>query len=190
MNDFYTEKHTFLPLKNFEHDYAISRDGRILSLLTDQYIRPTVDSHGYLKVSLWKDGEHFTKRLHILVAQQFIPNPDNLPVVNHIDGNKLNPHVDNLEWCTQQENVQHAFRTGLTSKTSDKEVVRGDGRVYSSLTKAAKDNNITKSAISKVVNGQRKTAGGYTWAFREEVKNAEEVHEDNSRDNQESQGVS
>ena len=165
-HDFYTEKHTFLPLIGFEHDYAISRDGRILSLLTDQIVRPSVDSNGYLKVSLWKDGKRSTKRVHILVAQQFIPNPDNLPVVNHIDGNKQNPNADNLEWTTQQENVKHAFRTGLTSKTSDKEVVRGDGRVYRSLTEAAQDNNITKSAISKVINGHRKTAGGYSWALK------------------------
>lgn len=163
MNDFYTEKHAFTPLKDFEHDYAIAKDGRILSLLTDQYVRPSVDSNGYLKVTLWKDGHSCTRRVHKLVAEMFIPNPDNLPVINHIDGNKQNPHYTNLEWCTQQENVQHAHDTGLQTKTSNKSVVRGDGRVYPSLTEAAADNNITKSAISKVINGKRKTAGGWTW---------------------------
>ena len=166
MNDFYTEKHDFTPLKGFEHDYAISKDGRILSLLTDQYVKPSVDSNGYLKVTLWKDGHSYTARVHKLVAEMFIPNPDNLPVINHIDGNKQNPHHTNLEWCTQQENVQHAHRTGLQTKTSDVEVVRGDGRVYRSLTEAAKENGITKSAISKALAGTRKTAGGWTWERR------------------------
>ena len=124
---------------------------------------------------LYKDGEKKTERVHRLVAQQFLPNPDNLPVINHIDGNKQNPNLENLEWTTQQENVKHAFKTGLTLKTSDKEVVRGDGRVYKSLTEAANDTGITKSAISKVVNGQRKTAGGYTWSFREEVKKCQDA---------------
>ena len=162
-NDFYTEKHEFFPLTGYEHEYAIAKDGRILSKLTDQYVQPSVDSNGYLKVILYKDGVKKTERVHRLVAQQFIPNPDNLPVINHIDGNKQNPHYQNLEWCTQQENVQHAFDTGLTAKTSNKEVVRGDGRVYPSLTEAAKNNNISKSAISKVINGTRKSAGGWTW---------------------------
>jgi len=166
MNDFYTEKHNFVPLKDFEHDYAISKDGKILSLLTDQYVKTSVDSNGYLKVTLWKDGHSCTRRVHKLVAEMFIPNPDNLPVINHIDGNKQNPNYTNLEWCTQQENVQHAHQTGLQTKTSDIEVVRGDGRVYRSLTEAAQDNGVTKSAISKVINGIRKTAGGWTWERR------------------------
>ena len=179
MHDFYTEKTQFVPLIGFEHDYAIAKDGTILSLLTDQYVKTSVDSNGYLKVTLHKDGSMCTRRVHILVAQQFIPNPDNLPVVNHIDGNKQNPNVTNLEWCTQQDNVIHAHRTGLQTKTSDKVVVRGDGRVYKSLTEAAKDNNITKSAISKVINGNRKTAGGYTW---KEGGNNAELHKNHTTD--------
>ena len=163
MNDFYEEKHRFTPLKGYEHDYSIAKDGTILSLLTDQYVKTSVDSNGYLKVMLWKDGHSQTHRVHRLVAEQFIPNPNNLPVINHIDGNKQNPNVSNLEWCTQQENVQHAHDTGLQTKTSNKSVVRGDGRVYRSLTEAAKENGITKSAISKALAGKRKTAGGWTW---------------------------
>lgn len=168
MNDFYTEKHRFTPLKGYEHDYSIAKDGTILSLLTDQYVKTSVDSNGYLKVMLWKDGHSKTHRVHRLVAEQFIPNPNNLPVINHIDGNKQNPNVDNLEWCTYSENTLHAHKTNLQTKTSDKEVVRGDGRVYRSLTEAAADNNITKSAISKAISGKRKTAGGWTWKLNKE----------------------
>lgn len=164
MHDFYSEKHNFIPIKGYEHDYAIDCHGHILSLLTDQYVTPSVDTNGYLKVTLMKDGVRAVKRVHRLVAEHFLPNDDaGKTVINHIDGNKQNPDVTNLEWCTQQENVQHAHTTGLQTKTSDKSVVRGDGRVYRSLTEAAQDNNITKSAISKVINGKRQTAGGWTW---------------------------
>ncbi len=166
MNNFYTQEKEFRPIKGFEHEYAINDKGQILSLLTDQYVSTSVDSKGYLKVSLYKDGHYNVKRVHILVAETFIPNPDNKPVVNHIDGNKQNPIVSNLEWTTFSENTLHAHRTGLITKTSNKEVIRGDGRVYASLTEAARENQITKSAISKVINGARKTAGGYTWTLK------------------------
>lgn len=179
MHDFYTEKHEFEPLKGFEHEYSISKDGRILSLLTDQLVRQTLNTNGYLKVALHKDGKLYHKQVHILVAQQFIPNPENLPVVNHKDGNKQNPNVSNLEWCTYSENTIHAHKTGLQTKTSDKVVVRGDGSVYKSLTEAATKNGITKSAISKVIHGNRKTAGGWTW---KEVKDATEIHDNNPAD--------
>ena len=164
MHNFYTEKHEFTPIRGYEHEYAIDKHGNILSLLTDQYVTPSVDTNGYLKVTLMKDGVRAVKRVHRLVAEHFIPNDDaTKTVINHIDGNKQNPDVTNLEWCTQADNVQHAHTTGLQTKTSDKSVVRGDGRVYRSLTEAAQDNNITKSAISKVINGKRKTAGGWQW---------------------------
>ena len=167
MNNFYTQEKDFVPVHGYEHEYKIANDGRILSLLTDAYVRTSVDAHGYLIVKLYKDGTKTTKRVHVLVAEHFIPNPNNLPVVNHCDGNKQNPHYTNLEWCTYAENTQHAHDTGLQRVTSNKVVVRGDGVEYSSLTEAAKVNGITKSAISKVVQGHRKTAKGYTWQFKQ-----------------------
>lgn len=165
MSNFYTQELDFKPIKGFEHEYAINKNGRILSLLTDQIANTSVDTNGYLMVNLYKDGKRYAKRVHILVAQAFIPNPDNLPVVNHIDGNKTNPNVTNLEWCTYSENTQHAHRTGLQDKTSNKEVVREDGKRYASLTEAAKDTGISKSAISKVLHGVRVSAGGYRWKY-------------------------
>ena len=163
MSNFYTQECEFKPIPGFEHEYAKNKNGRVLSLLTDQINNTSVDTNGYLMTNLYKDGKRYAKRVHILVAQTFIPNPDNLPVVNHIDGDKTNPKVNNLEWCSYSENTQHAHRTGLQTKTSNKEVIRGDGKVYPTLTAAALDNNISKSAISKVINGERKTAGGWTW---------------------------
>lgn len=71
------------------------------------------DAKGYLRVSLSKNGVTKTHKVHRLVATAFIPNIDNLPQVNHKDGNKANNCVDNLEWCSQSENMAHACKTGL-----------------------------------------------------------------------------
>ena len=97
------------------------------------------------------------------MATQFVPNPNNLPVVDHIDGNKQNPHYTNLEWVTQQESTIRAYKTGLHTKTNNKVVVRGDGERFGSLTEAAEASNTTKAAISKCLAGKQKQAGGYTW---------------------------
>ena len=161
MRDYKTAKH--MPIKGYESDYDIYDNGQILSKLTDMWLKQSVDTKGYLKVVLNKDGEYKTYRVHVLVAQHFIPNPMNLPVVNHIDGNKTNPDYTNLEWVTYSENTKHAHDTHLITKTSNKVVVRGDGVEYKSLTEAATANGVTKSAISKVLHGVRKSAGGHTW---------------------------
>lgn len=83
------------------------KSGRILSL--------SPNSDGYLAIKVPK-----TRRVHRLVAIAFIPNPDNKPEVNHIDGNKQNNHVDNLEWVTRVEQIRHAYSTGLKSNVGVK----------------------------------------------------------------------
>ena len=153
-------------IKGFEN-YTVNDCGdnerTIYNEIRCKYKKPQQYKNGYFFVSLFQNGKNKIFLLHRLVAEAFIPNPDNLPVVNHIDGDKTNPKVNNLEWCSYSENTQHAHRTGLQTKTSNKEVIRGDGKVYPTLTEAALDNNISKSAISKVIKGERKTAGGWTW---------------------------
>ena len=95
-------------------DYSITEDGRIFSNRYNRYLKSRVNRYGYLHINLRKDKKGYDKTIHRLVAKAFIPNPENKPEVNHIDGNKLNNHVSNLEWCTRSENTKHAFDTGLT----------------------------------------------------------------------------
>lgn len=75
-----------------------------------------MNENGYLYVSLWKDNKAVKRTVHRLVALAYVPNPENKPFVNHIDANRANPHADNLEWVTQAENIQHAYKIGNMSQ--------------------------------------------------------------------------
>lgn len=96
--------------------YFISNLGRVKSLKNgnETILSSWVNEDGYLCVNLWKDGKRKYFRVHRLVATAFIDNQHNLPEVNHKDGNKANNFVENLEWVTRSQNVQHAFDTGLS----------------------------------------------------------------------------
>lgn len=104
------------PIRETDGKYEVSNYGHVRTngkrrgLLT-----LTKQPKGYLYAMIQlSNGKQKNCRVHRLVANYFLPNPDNLPCINHIDGNKENNHVSNLEWCTYQDNMQHAVRTGLT----------------------------------------------------------------------------
>lgn len=92
-----------------ETRYSISDDGKVRNDETGKELKGTFKSCEYHKVSLTIEGKIKCYMVHRLVAEVFIPNPDNLPVVHHIDGNKLNNHVSNLQWVTEKENAKHKF---------------------------------------------------------------------------------
>lgn len=118
----------FEDLTGYEESYQISDQGRIFTkrrldgnrIIYGKELRPSITKDGYLKISLYKDSIEKRFYLHRLVAQQFIPNPDNLPQVNHIDGNKFNNKVTNLEWCTKEENQSHAVLHSLMQRGSNR----------------------------------------------------------------------
>ena len=94
------------------NNYMVSDNGQVKGVDSD-YNKAVRDCKGYLTVDLYKNGKRSTRRVHILVAEAFIPNPECKPEVNHRDGNKHNNRVDNLEWVTHKENCEHAWGTGL-----------------------------------------------------------------------------
>lgn len=111
-------------IKNYEGYYQISDAGNVKSVervyktkkgqrTVPEKIRALINVHGYLYCELWKENKHQRYAVHRLVADAFIPNVKNLPMVNHLDGNKTNNNVYNLEWCTCSENNLHAYKTGL-----------------------------------------------------------------------------
>ena len=94
------EQEQWKPIQEFNGEYEVSNLGRVRSM--KRY-------YGMM------NNKAYCRKVHRLVIEAFTPNPDRLPCINHIDGNKLNNHVSNLEWCTYQANMQHAVRTGLTN---------------------------------------------------------------------------
>lgn len=100
----------------YDGKYQVSNFGRVKSFQRgERILKPGLDYKGYPYVALWHGGKGKHTFVHRLVAEAFIPNPDNKPQVNHVDGDKANNHTDNLEWCTQSENTRHAYVTGLIS---------------------------------------------------------------------------
>lgn len=95
------------------HDYEVCLDGRIWSWKTNKFLKPSSNGRGYQHIVLRVNGESRDYYLHRLVATAYVPNPDNLPEVNHKDGNKENNCFDNLEWVTSSENKKHAVRAGI-----------------------------------------------------------------------------
>jgi hypothetical protein len=102
------------PIAFRETRYAITEKGEIINLSNERPLTPIMNPNGYWKVSLANgDGSAEQVSVHRLVAKHFLPNPYDHPQVNHIDGDKTNNAVENLEWCTCKENALHAFQAGL-----------------------------------------------------------------------------
>lgn len=93
--------------------YTVDENGQVFSVRSNKFIQPSISNTGYVRVYLYNNNKKYRKSVHRLVAEAFIPNPLNKPQVNHIDGNKLNNHVSNLEWNTGSENLKNAFKLGL-----------------------------------------------------------------------------
>lgn len=105
------------PVPEYEDLYLVGEDGSIIRRETGRVLRPSVNPQtGYLYVSLWRNNQGRSFAVHRLVALAHIPNPDLKPYVNHKNSNRQDPHKDNLEWCTQSENIQHGYQFGHMSQ--------------------------------------------------------------------------
>jgi hypothetical protein len=181
----------------YEGYYQISSQGRVRSLPTElptsnsatrirtpRIMRQYLDTHGYPVICLWKDAESKMFLVHRLVAEAFIPNPNNLPVIDHVDSQRNNNCVENLRWVTQEENIHHAMEIGNASyehfyevsQTEDvkkkrlaavsKPVRRNDGKIYQSQIDAARDIGLKScGSIRRVALGLQKECKGYTFEY-------------------------
>ena len=162
--------------------YFISKKGAVYSHHNENMIKlkacPNKD--GYLRVCLWKNGKGYTKTIHRLVAETFIPNIENKPQINHKNGNKKDNRIDNLEWSTQSENQLHKYRVlgfkgaafgkfGKDNPSSKIVLQIKDGKTIAEFyggAEAERETGINKRHICDCCRGRATHAGGYQWKYK------------------------
>lgn len=191
---------TFVDIKDYNGRYKIGNKGTVIGVSRSKdnrynnkqwILKQYEDRNGYMYVTLQKDKKRKTIKVHRLVATHFIDNPYNYPCINHIDSNRKNNDVSNLEFCTHKQNTQWALKTGrfdnmkkmnsermkknklngyiyaneITKKRVGKFDEFGCIEIYESISEASRKNNINITSISYSANGKRATGGGYIWHF-------------------------
>ena len=166
--------------------YEVSNTGLVKNIRTGRILKYN-NKKRYYTVALHNNGIRIDRYVHRLVAQAFLPNPNNLQYVNHLDHNIKNNCVENLEWCTSSENARHSYENGrrteeyqtsrkyiqnIMTDATKKRVAQYDLQnnliaVYESAAEAMRQTGINNRGISRVCNNKRKTAGGYIWRFQE-----------------------
>lgn len=151
-------------IEGYEQLYQISNYGNVKSLKynKEKILKPAKLKNGYLQVTLCKEEKRKQHYIHRLVGEAFIDNPNNYKQVNHKDENPANNNVSNLEWCTNEYNINYGTRT---EKTSKKVMCIETGVVYPSASEVQRQLGFAQTNISSVCNGIRNTCGGFHWSF-------------------------
>lgn len=139
------------PIKGYPH-LLISRTGQIWTKTYNRLLKPYKTNRGYLNIGLNRDKVVKTFGVHRLVAEAFIPNPDNLPAVDHIDGNKLNNNVENLQWISYSDNIRKACQG--KDRRPKPVICIETGKVYKTIKEANRDLHIPEAVISAIVRGE------------------------------------
>ncbi|WP_160171137.1 NUMOD4 motif-containing HNH endonuclease [Pseudomonas syringae] len=127
-------------------------------------------SKDYPRIILKVEGKAKAYLIHRLVAEVFVPNPEGLPCINHKDGDKSNPSPENLEWCTHQQNMQHAMDSGLNScKTPVVSNRKGVGHWFPSMESAVLHTGVSKPCICAAAKKRQRTAGGMSWDYTDPI---------------------
>lgn len=173
------------PVNGYEGLYEVSNDGQVRSFDTyiecgygakrlhkGKIIPSRANNRGYLTITLWRSGKQFRTTVHRLVAEAFIPNVDNKPQVNHIDGDISNNRADNLEWVTDDENKAHSsIAVGGTQRPKKAVVVtkKTTGEVFhfNGLKVAERALHLDHGTAMKVLSGRQKSHRGYYISYVE-----------------------
>jgi hypothetical protein len=182
----------FVDIKGYENLYALNKDGLVLSKNNpncvnqykgENYLKP-FERNGYLSVCLVNGKDKKYKTIHRLLAQHFIENPENKTQVNHIDGNKHNNNLENIEWATPSENILHAHKNGLIPKLKHTEehklkmselcknrlkkvFCENENKVFTNIYEASKFYNINSKSIQAVCLGIRNSVFNKTFKYME-----------------------
>ena len=175
------------PIPGYEGLYEVSNYGRVRSFKwssNGKILSPGKDGSGYLFVTLCKDGKTKLRRMHRLVAEAFIPNPNNLPLVNHMDECKKNNYFGNLEWCSPAYNNSYGTRMERVVEKISKPVVQLDKKgnfisEFESLREASRRTGIADENICRCCNHKpgRYSAGGFIWIYKDEYLNTQTQQE-------------
>lgn len=171
---------TWKDIPGYENLYQISDQGRVKSLKfgKEKVLKPGLGSDGYCQVQLFKNGEMKNFRVHRLVSLVFIPNPDNKPFVDHINGIKNDNSVKNLRWCTHKENMnfplvrKNISQSQINNPKKSKAILQIDINTrevineFPSIRGVERQLGIASTNISKCCNGKLKTAYGYIWRYK------------------------
>lgn len=145
-------------------NYLVSNLGRVCTWQRGIVLKPRLSGWGYLQVMLSKEGKSYTKSVHKLVAQEFVPGEDVGLEVNHIDGDKSNNSELNLEWVTKGMNNQHAIDHGLRNPRGVKIRINETGEIFASVKECAEFLGTWPTAIGVVLNGRRPHYKGLTFS--------------------------
>lgn len=157
-------------IPNYEGLYAVTSCGKVWSYRSKRFLTPRKSKKGYLTVLLCNKGNMREFKIHRLVADAYIPNPDNLPQVNHKDENKQKNCISNLEWCTNLYNRNYGTRNQRAAMAISKAKMKPcicieTNKIYPSVAQAAKETNLCKSSIGKCCRGERKSCSNTHWNY-------------------------
>ena len=162
-----------------ETDYSVSTEGEVRKDTTN-YILSQSSQQDYKFVGLIINGKQKRMRVHRMVALAFIDNPDNKPYVNHINGNRSDNNVENLEWVTPSENTQHAVDTGLFKSGRARAVIQynlnGEQMAtFESASEAAHQTGGSQSKITMCCRRQRDSANDYQWRYYDDIQDVQKI---------------
>ena len=162
-----------------ETDYSVSTEGEVRKDTTN-YILSQSAQQDYKFVGLIINGKQKRMRVHRMVALTFIDNPDNKPYVNHINGNRSDNNVENLEWVTPSENTQHAVNTGLFKSGRTRAVIQynlnGEQMAtFESASEAARQTGGSQSKITMCCRRQRDSANDYQWRYYDDIQDVQKI---------------
>jgi oligoribonuclease NrnB/cAMP/cGMP phosphodiesterase (DHH superfamily) len=194
--DCFGYKQQWKPVIGYEGIYEVSNQGSVRSIdrvvteintnkiknINGKELSIVTSNRGYSVVNLFKNNKGVLKNVHQLVAEAFIPNPDNKVTVNHKDSNRLNNHVTNLEWNTYAENNDHAIENGdrgypVIQRSKDGKYIT----TFDSIRIAEKETGISNQNISSVCKGKRESAGGFKWEYTTRKETPQFIPENEER---------
>ena len=180
------------PIRGYEGEYDVSNYGRVrcrgffqrttdgkMIRMNPRLLTQQVSKSGYPRVEISKQGIQKKYSVHRLVAEAFIPNPNNKPYVNHIDSNRANARAENLEWVTASENLIHAYKYGHFNPdptrmidSRKRKIMRDDGKIFLSVVEAAKDASLSPGGMHWHLKHRTAVPGNghfYSYAIKEEI---------------------